>query len=193
MREGCHPGRNTLRTLAVLVLALLSAAPFSPAPCRGAEAGDEVGTVRTLKGDAHVVRDGRNITADKGFRLMQDDTVVTGEESSLGLVLKDSTRISIGPSTVIRISEFAFSPSEKKFSLVTRMFKGTAAYVSGIIGNLAPAAVRFDTPKASLGIRGTRFLVNKAIPRGSSCFPLVERSASCEHRWQTHRSNANHR
>jgi len=37
--------------------------------------------------------------------------------------------------------------------------KGTAAYVSGVIVKLSPKAARFETPTATIGIRGTRFLV----------------------------------
>jgi len=39
------------------------------------------------------------------------------------------------------------------------MLKGTAAFVSGIIGKLAPESVRFETPVATIGLRGTRFAV----------------------------------
>jgi hypothetical protein len=32
-------------------------------------------------------------------------------------------------------------------------------YLSGLIGKLAPESARFETPVASIGIRGTRFAV----------------------------------
>jgi hypothetical protein len=33
------------------------------------------------------------------------------------------------------------------------------AYLSGLIGKLSPESARFETPVASIGIRGTRFAV----------------------------------
>jgi hypothetical protein len=39
------------------------------------------------------------------------------------------------------------------------MLKGTAVYLSGIIGKLSPQSVRFETPNATIGIRGTKMLV----------------------------------
>jgi hypothetical protein len=39
------------------------------------------------------------------------------------------------------------------------MVQGTAVYISGIIAKLSPQSVRFETPNATIGIRGTRFLV----------------------------------
>jgi hypothetical protein len=35
--------------------------------------------------------------------------------------------------------------------------RGTLSYLSGLIGKLAPESARFETPVASIGIRGTRF------------------------------------
>jgi hypothetical protein len=38
------------------------------------------------------------------------------------------------------------------------------AYISGLIGKLAPESVRFETPVASIGIRGTCFAVKAGEP-----------------------------
>jgi hypothetical protein len=39
------------------------------------------------------------------------------------------------------------------------MLKGTAAYLSGLISKLSPDSAHFKTPTASIGIRGTKFVV----------------------------------
>jgi hypothetical protein len=41
--------------------------------------------------------------------------------------------------------------------MLVRLSSGTMAYLSGLIGKLAPESVRFETPVATIGIRGTRF------------------------------------
>jgi hypothetical protein len=75
------------------------------------------------------------------------------------MVFRDDTLLSIGPDSELVVNEFLYSPAEGKLSLVARMLKGTAAFVSGIIGKLAPESVRFETPVATIGLRGTRFAV----------------------------------
>jgi hypothetical protein len=39
------------------------------------------------------------------------------------------------------------------------MLKGTAGYLSGLISKLSPESAHFETPTASIGIRGTQFVV----------------------------------
>ena len=43
--------------------------------------------------------------------------------------------------------------------MITRMVKGTASYISGIIGRQSPESVSFQIPDATIGIRKTQFLV----------------------------------
>jgi hypothetical protein len=75
------------------------------------------------------------------------------------VIFKDDTLLSIGPQSEIIISEFLFSPAEGKLSIVTRLLRGSAIYLTGIIGKLSPESVRFETPVANIGIRGTKFAV----------------------------------
>ena len=44
------------------------------------------------------------------------------------------------------------------------MARGVAAYVSGKIAQLAPDAVRLETPVAIVGVRGTRFVAKVQAP-----------------------------
>jgi hypothetical protein len=60
---------------------------------------------------------------------------------------------------VVVINDYVFAPAQSNMSIVIRMIKGTAAYLSGIIAKLSPESVKFETPTATLGVRGTRFCV----------------------------------
>jgi hypothetical protein len=106
------------------------------------------------------VRQQNVLPVTTGDKIFEGDTLRTGTDGSLGTILKDDTFISLGPNSELVISEFLFVPAEGKFSIITRMLKGTAAYLSGVIAKLSPQSVRFETPLASVGIRGTKFLVN---------------------------------
>jgi hypothetical protein len=119
-----------------------------------------VGTIKTVTGAASIVREQKVLPVMIGDRILEGDTLRTGTDGSLGTILKDDTFISLGPNSELAISEFIFVPAEGKFSIITRMLKGTATYLSGVIAKLSPQSVRFETPVASVGIRGTKFLVN---------------------------------
>jgi hypothetical protein len=99
------------------------------------------------------------LPAAPGLKIMAGDTLGTGRDGSLGVILRDDSSLSIGPESRLVLRSFLFSPSDGKFSLVARITRGTMAYLSGLIGKLAPGKARFETPTATIGIRGTRFAV----------------------------------
>ena len=129
-----------------------------------AVAGETIGVVRTVAGDAAVTREGKPLPAAPGLKIMVGDILVTGPDGSLGVILRDDSSLSVGPGSRLVLRSFRFSPSEGTFDLVARITRGTMAYLSGLIGKLAPEKARFETPTATIGIRGTRFAVKVGEP-----------------------------
>lgn len=119
---------------------------------------DFIGGLRNVQGIALVKRGTQEIPAENGLRIHLNDILITQEDGSMGVVFKDDTRISLGPSSKMTITQFVYSPAQQKFGFITQMIKGTASYVSGAIGKSSPEAVKFQTPVATIGIRGTTFL-----------------------------------
>ena len=134
------------------------------AVARTAVAGETIGVVRTTSGDAAVTRGEKTLPAYPGLKITVGDTLVTGRDGSLGVILRDDSSLSIGPGSRLVLRSFLFSPSEGKYDLVARITGGTMAYLSGLIGKLAPEKARFETPTATIGIRGTRFAVKVGEP-----------------------------
>lgn len=124
-----------------------------------------VGVVKNLEGTAFIQRDGKDLPASVDMRVHRQDTLKTGPKGSMGVTFKDETRLSLGPGSELKVDEFLFVPTENKLSLVTKMVKGTAAYVSGKIAKASPESVRFETPLSIIGIRGTYFLVKVDPPK----------------------------
>ena len=118
-----------------------------------------VATVQKVSGTASVLRQGQTIPAATGLEVRENDTLRTGPNGSLGVLFHDDTQLSLGPGSVLVIDEFVFAPREGKFSIVLKMLKGTASYLSGLISKLSPESAHFQTPTASIGIRGTKFVV----------------------------------
>lgn len=123
-----------------------------------------IGVVRNFAGSATVTRGGNVLPAMAGTRLHVGDTLGTGPDGSLGVILRDNSSLSIGPSSSLVLRDFVFSPDEGKLGMWVRLSKGTMAYLSGLIGKLAPEKARFDTPLATIGIRGTHFAVKAGDP-----------------------------
>jgi hypothetical protein len=129
-----------------------------------AVAGESIGIVRNASGDARVTRGETTFPAAPGLKLQVGDTFATGRDGAIGVILRDNSSLSIGPESRLVLRSFLFSPSEGKFDLVARITQGTMAYLSGLIGKLAPEKARFESPTATIGIRGTRFAVKVGDP-----------------------------
>ena len=118
-----------------------------------------IGVVQNAAGSTSVTRGKDVLPATYGTRLHAGDTLGTGPDGSIGVILRDNSSLSLGPSSTLVLKDFLFSPSNGKFGLLVRLSKGTMAYLSGLIGKLAPEKARFETPTATIGIRGTHFVV----------------------------------
>lgn len=87
------------------------------------------------------------------------DRIVSGPDSSVGIILQDDTIVCLGPESTLDMEEFHFDPSASEYSLITRMLKGTFLFVSGLMAKLSPDSVKVSTPDGTIAVRGTRFLV----------------------------------
>ncbi len=128
-------------------------------PCLALGEEPPIGQIKAGQGDVAVIRSGQKIAMHTGDRLYRHDTIRTGAASSVGIIFEDNTILSLGPKSEIVIHEYVFAPHKGKLSMIIDMLKGTAAYLSGIIGRQSPESVTFQTPDAAIGIRGTKFLV----------------------------------
>jgi hypothetical protein len=145
--------RLLLFTIANFLALSICGKAFSAAP------SPIIGTLQRVSGTAVVVRQDQILPAKAGLEIQANDTLRTGTDGSIGVVFHDDTLLSLGPGSVLVIDEFFYAPRQGKLSLVFRMIKGTAVYLSGLIAKLAPDSVRFVTPSASVGFRGTKFAV----------------------------------
>lgn len=133
-----------------VVFFMLSAIPVS---------ASNVGSVKRLEGQGWIIRGEEEIPAKAGERLMVLDILKTGVDGAMGIVLRDDTIISMGPSSQMALSEFVFQPEEKHLGMLTKFLKGTFTYISGVMAKVDPDSVKVETPEGMVAIRGTHFLV----------------------------------
>lgn len=121
--------------------------------------GTVAGHVKTLNGQVQVQRGAIYTPASLGQPLFIEDIIATGQNSTVGIMLEDDTLVSLGPGSRLELKDFAFDPSTETFGMALRLLKGSFAYMSGVIGRMAPEKVSVETPDAVISTHGTRFLV----------------------------------
>jgi hypothetical protein len=139
--------------LAALALTLVAAPALAQQP-------SPAGRVKVVSGSAFIVRAGTAVPAEVGQSVLETDSLRTGDDGRIGVTLDDDTRLSLGPSSEVRLDSFRYAPAQGSVGLAMRFLRGVAVYVSGQIAKLAPDSIRLETPSAIVGVRGTSLAVH---------------------------------
>jgi hypothetical protein len=137
------------------VLALIAASVTQAA----AQEQPAAGRIKTVSGSAFIVRDHAAIPAQPGQVVFEADSLRTGPDGSIGVTLKDDTRLALGPASEVRLERFAYAPGSASLGMVLKFVRGVTAYVSGRLAKLAPDSIRLETPSAIVGVRGTTLAI----------------------------------
>jgi hypothetical protein len=119
----------------------------------------DAGTIKSVRGQVTVERAGKSVEVQVGDPVFEGDRVRVRGDGSVGISLRDETLISLGPNSNLVIDAYAYNPTTREGAVETSILKGTLRYVTGLIGRLNPAAIKVKTPTATVGIRGTDFIV----------------------------------
>jgi len=136
-----------------------AAAATAPAP---AEAAPErqAGFVKSVRGDVKLLSAAASArNAVPGDALASVDRIVTGPDSSASVVLRDDTTLVVGPSSRLDLKQFHFDATTHEGGLLVSLLRGSMRMITGLIGKTNPDAVRVETQTATIGIRGTDFIV----------------------------------
>ena len=123
-------------------------------------AAEPAGVVKTVRGQVAIERLGAAAAAAPGARVHAGDRIVTGADGRVGITLRDNTLLSAGPNSTLDLERFDFDSTTHAGAIDASVKRGTLAVVSGKIAKQSPEAVRFRTPNAILGVRGTSFVVD---------------------------------
>lgn len=147
------------RPLALVALCWFSACAHADA---GGQPGDHAGIVKVARGDVRVLRREQSSALHVGDRVFSNDRIFTATGAAIGITLRDDTLLSLGPDSNVALEQYNFNSHAGEGNVAVRVIKGTLRYVTGLIGKHAPEHQQVMTPTATIGIRGTDFIVEVA-------------------------------
>lgn len=119
-----------------------------------------IAKIDNLKNSIEVHRDTNIITNLKNNdTLLVGDKIKTNEDSKVDIVFKDGTLVTLGEQSILFVDDYIYKPETKKFKFDVYLDKGVAVYESGKISEVEPESIKFKVPTGTIGVRGTKFLI----------------------------------
>ena len=139
--------------------AFAQAAHPSPPANVGDAAAEHAGFVKTVQGTARLVTpSGEHRPLKIGDAVNSGHRIETDAGSGASVVLRDGTVMVIGPSSHLDLEQFEFVATTQDGGLFVSLVRGSLRMITGLLGK-KPETVRVDTQSATIGIRGTDFIV----------------------------------
>lgn len=136
--------------LSLISMSLFSSAALALAP--------DAGNIGKIKGSGVLERNGAVVTGDTGVGVKSMDTAVTAN-GQMQINFVDETRVDITEHSRLLIDEFVYDPDNGKGKLGLKASLGTMRYASGQIAKKYKQNVKIRTPSATIGVRGTDFVL----------------------------------
>jgi hypothetical protein len=120
-------------------------------------AGETVGQVSRVSGEASVLRGSQTLTLQIGSEIEALDRLMTGENTRLELVMADDTKLTLGADAELVIDAFVYQPEENHGSAILDVIAGAFRFTTGKISGMTDKSVTVKTGFANLAVRGTDF------------------------------------
>jgi hypothetical protein len=143
--------RPRLTTVLTVALGMALAWPVAAA---------DIGQVKVAKGQVSIERERQSMPATVGMRLQPSDVIKTGADGSVGITMTDNSLLSAGPNSILSFDRYEFDATTHQGRFDASLQKGSLSVISGRIAKQAPDAMTVRTPAATLGVRGTEFVVS---------------------------------
>lgn len=116
------------------------------------------GNIGEIKGSGVLERGSDVIQGNTGVSVQSMDTAVTAK-GRMRIDFVDETRVDITEHSRLLIDEFVYDPANDIGSLSVKATLGTVRYASGQIAKRFKQNVKIRTPSATIGVRGTDFIM----------------------------------
>lgn len=162
--------RSILSLLIVYGLAIVAALPVSAQPKVA-----EIGTVISVEGTVTIesASEPAPVEVRQGDVVRSGDRLQTGEDGRVRVVMKDQSILVLGPKTTLDFSAFDYDQVRGSRAAVFNLLAGT---LRAIVSKLKAYGNRFEirTPTASIGVRGTHFIVEVDPETGETTVLVIE-------------------
>jgi len=129
--------------------------------CIASPAWAKGGYIYEYAGDVKVKVAGGAVQAATDSMHLDDNTaIMTGNMSRAVLKFEDGQLVVLSANTTFQIKKYSFDSAQvEKSSIFFSLFKGGLRAVTGLIGQQNKQAFKMTTPTATIGIRGTDFML----------------------------------
>ena len=97
-------------------------------------------------------------------RLLSRDLLQTSAKGRVDLIFEDGSRLDIGPGSQVTLDDYVYKPGSGGAQATFSMTKGRMRFTSG---DVQRDGLIIRTPTATMGVRGTAFLVT-VLPNGTT-------------------------
>jgi hypothetical protein len=134
-----------------LILCLcLGALPTAALADPGDAIGSTVAVVNQVTGEFR--QDLRKLST--GDDVVQEEVIAAGADSIAELMLRDQTKLAIGPGARMTLDRFIYDPNKTSGAIVLNLIKGGFRFITGVA---AKPFYSIRTPVAAITVRGTIF------------------------------------
>lgn len=124
-----------------------------------AQAVTEAASVLFSHGNVVLTNDTGSYPLEKGAAVSAGDTVITGEDGRIQMRFSDGGLVSLMPNSRFAVEEYSQPTASSEGSASVNLLKGGMRALSGSIGKKDQDSYKLKTDVATLGIRGTQFVV----------------------------------
>lgn len=129
----------------------------SSAPAFAQGEGQSIGIITAVQGQVTVIDNTGTFNAVEGTPVKLGDTIETAGESGVKILFDDDSLFSLGDNTSVVISEFIYTPRERKS--ISNITKGKMrAIIKGV--QSSNSEIEIKTPNGVAGIKGTTLYAN---------------------------------
>jgi hypothetical protein len=161
--------RSVAKAAVIVVCALLPVISSASQDTEAMNAGKSAMTseqaagshVYVVKGSVYVAQ-GKNPAhrVSNNEAIVSDSVITTVDNSAALLKFEDGQIVTMQSNSTFRVREYRYDARKaENSSIIFSMLKGGMRFVTGLIGQQRKQSFRLLTPNATLGIRGTEFMV----------------------------------
>lgn len=120
----------------------------------------DIGSITGFQGGGSIKRAATTTQAAKGTKIVKNDTVSTNSQGRFKITFRDNTTVNITENSRLVIDNFVYDGNNtSKGKIGLKVTLGTVRYASGGLAKGNPGGVNIRTPTATIGVRGTDFVM----------------------------------